>query len=94
MIDNPGLTADLLGRLEAALPLPAVVTPYLAGALCKLARETAVPGQCRVVWLSNAGDEGGIMCKLAFDGEDDAQAAFITSAIPSPATSQRIRNAG
>jgi hypothetical protein len=26
MIDNPELTADLLAKLESALPLPAIVT--------------------------------------------------------------------
>ncbi len=30
MIDNPKQVADLLSKLEAALPLPAIVTPRLA----------------------------------------------------------------
>ena len=79
MIDNPVLTADLLARLEAALPLPAFVTPYLAGALGNQMPGTSVPMQCQVVWVSNAGDEGGIMCRLSFDGGDEAKSHVVTS---------------
>ena len=43
MIDNPELTANLLAKLEAALPLPAIVTPYLAGALRKQSPEASIP---------------------------------------------------
>ena len=50
MIDNPKLTADLLAKLEAALPLPAFMTPRLASTLRKEAPDASIPKACRVVW--------------------------------------------
>jgi hypothetical protein len=79
MIDNPQLTAELLAKLEAALPLPAIVTSYLAGALRKQWPQGPVPRECRVVWLTNMGDEGGIMCKLSMEGGDETEMVFFTS---------------
>jgi hypothetical protein len=64
VIDHPRKTADLLAKLQAALPVPAVVTPRLAETLRKQSPEAAALRECQVAWVSNAGDEGGIVCKL------------------------------
>jgi hypothetical protein len=79
MIDNPELTANLLAKLEAALPLSAIVTPYLAGVLRKQSPEASIPRTGQVVWIYNAGDEGGILCKLSVEGAADSNQAFFVS---------------
>ena len=53
MIDNPKLTAELLAKMKAGLPLPALITPRLAGILRKQAPETPIPKNCEVVAVYN-----------------------------------------
>ena len=79
MIDNPYQVADLIEKIERALPLPAIVTPYLADSLRKQSPQTPVTRDCQVVWISNLGDEGGIVCKLAMQSETDGKMVFLTS---------------
>src|ERR1035438_2744492 len=66
MIDNPDQTERLLARLQAVLPLPARVTPELAATLKTENTATEIPSTCSINWVSYAGDEGGIMCRLDF----------------------------
>ena len=79
MIDNPKQVADLLSKLEAALPLPAIVTSRLAATIRQQSPGASIPKKCHVTWVSNAGDEGGIVCKLAAMGEADDKLEFFTS---------------
>ena len=80
MIDNPKQVAELLAKLEAALPLPATLTPRLAKHIREQKPGITIPKECQVTWVSNAGDEGGIVCKLSFPGEAVGQdAVFVTS---------------
>jgi hypothetical protein len=79
MIDNPTQVADLLSKLEAALPLPAIVTPRLAATLRQQSPGVSIPKECQVTWVSNAGDEGGIVCKLSVEGEANNKSEFFTS---------------
>ena len=72
MIDNPDQTERLLARLQAVLPLPARVTPELAATLKTKNTATAIPSTCSITWISYAGDEGGIMCRLDFARELEA----------------------
>jgi hypothetical protein len=81
MIDNPKQVADLLAKLEAALPLPAIVTPRLAATLRQRSPGTSIPKTCQVTWVSNAGDAGGIMCRLSPKGETDDKLALVPSVI-------------
>ena len=69
MIDNPKQVADLLEKLKAALPLQAIVTPRLAASLRQQSPSGSIQQRCEMTWVSNAGDEGGIMCKLSIEGE-------------------------
>jgi hypothetical protein len=79
MIDNPDQTERLLARLQAALPLPARVTPELAATLQTKNTATEIPTTCSITWISYAGDEGGIMCRLDFEREiETATFASIT----------------
>ena len=60
MIDNPDQTERLLAKLDAALPVPARMAPELAASL-----QAPNPAQdCTITWISYAGDEGGIVCRL------------------------------
>ena len=80
MIDNPKQVTDLLAKLQAALPLPAIVTPCLAAALRQQSPGASIPKVCQVTWVSNAGDEGGIVCKLSAEAEaDNKKLQFFTS---------------
>ena len=77
MIDDPGVMTRLLKQMEAHLPIPAQVTPELRQMMRK--QKVLIPPSRRVqiehVWY--AGDEGGIVCGLAFPGAGD-QAVVIS----------------
>ncbi len=66
MIDNPDQAERLLARLQAALPLPARVTPELAATLQAQNPASAIPPACLITWIRYLGDEGGIVCRLQF----------------------------
>ena len=77
MIDNPDATERLLARLQAALPVPARLTPELVAALREQKPATGVRPVCEVVRIDYAGDEGGIVCKLDF-GSEAGNSAFVS----------------
>jgi hypothetical protein len=78
MIDNPGQVERLLARLQAALPVPARLTPEAAATLqAQNAAAGKIPPVCSITWLSYAGDEGGIVCGLDFGHETEP--AVVTS---------------
>jgi hypothetical protein len=79
VIDNPKQVADLLSKLAATLPLPAIVTPRLTAILHQQSPGAPIPKECQVIWVSNAGDEGGIVCKLSVEGNLDNKLEFFTS---------------
>jgi hypothetical protein len=63
MIDHPDQVERLMERLSATLPIPARVTPEVQMTL-QQQRGVAMPASCSVTWISYAGDEGGIVCRL------------------------------
>jgi hypothetical protein len=68
----------LLTRLRTALPLPARVTPELAATL-QGRSDTQIPSTCSITWVTYAGDQAGIVCRLDFAQETGEQAfASIT----------------
>lgn len=77
MIDNADQVERLLAKLQAALPLPARVTPALAATLLDKAHTATINSPCSVTWISYAGDEGGIMCRLSF-GDENETAVFTS----------------
>ena len=78
MIDNPGQVERLLARLQAALPLPAQLTPEAAATLqAQNAGAVKIPPVCSITWISYAGDEGGIVCGLDFGHKTEP--AVVTS---------------
>src|SRR5262245_44106038 len=80
MIDNFEQVERLLPKLEAALPLPATLTPELAAFLRREAPDRDIPSGCEIVKISYAGYAGGIMCGfvLAGPGEDGVFYVSIT----------------
>jgi len=79
MIDNPDQAQRLLARLQAALPLTARLTPELAATLRTKNTKSDIPSTCSISWVSYAGDEGGIVCRLDFTRElETAAFASIT----------------
>ena len=79
MIDNPRQLTELLSKLEAALPLPAVITPELAATLRKRSPDVVLPRDCQVTSVLDIGDEGGIMCALAVVGGAGDRNVYLTS---------------
>lgn len=77
MIDNPEVTESLLARLQAALPVPARLTPELVAALREQKPAIGVRPVCEVGWISYAGDEGGIVRKLD-SGSEAGNSAFVS----------------
>ena len=77
MIDNPDQVERLLARLQAALPLPARVTPELATTLQAQNPASEIPSTCSITWISYAGDEGGIVCRLDLAQEIE-KTAFVS----------------
>ena len=77
MIDNPDQVERLLAKLQNALPVPVRVTSELAATLLDKAHSATVKSACSVTWISYAGDEGGIMCRLSFG--DESENAVFTS---------------
>jgi hypothetical protein len=71
--DHPDQIDRLLTRLRAALPLPARLTPELCATL-QSRSHTQIPSSCSITWVSYAGDEGGIVCRLDFAQETADQA--------------------
>jgi hypothetical protein len=88
MIDNPAQVERLLGRLEAALPLVLSISPPLAAIIQGQAPSMTIPTECQVTWVSYAGDEGGIMCRLQLnDGVGNKQFfASLTHLVTRPGT--------
>jgi hypothetical protein len=79
MIDRPDQVERLLARLNAALPIPARLTPDLRDTLRQADHPMEVPANGRVVWITYAGDEGGIVCRSDFGlATQDAVFASIT----------------
>ena len=76
MIDRPDQVDRLLERLDAALPIPARATPELQATL-RSQRGLILSADCRVTWVSYAGEEGGIVCKL--EGTSDLTEAVFAS---------------
>jgi hypothetical protein len=79
MIDNPRQVTELLAKLQAALPIPAVMTTALAASLRKRMPDPPITRDCEVVFVANLGDEGGIMCQIAAGGVVDEQRPLLTS---------------
>ena len=79
MIDNPRQLTELLSKLEAALPLPAVITPELAATLRKRSPDVVLPRDCQVTSVLDIGDEGGIVCALAVVGGAEDRNVYLTS---------------
>jgi hypothetical protein len=76
MIDNPITTMDLLDRLEAVLPIPALLTPETRAMLAENVAAGILP-QSTITGLHYAGDEGGILCQLDL-GPATEHAAFVS----------------
>jgi hypothetical protein len=78
VIDNLDQADCLLRKLEESLPLAARATPALAASIRWQSGDIEVSPSCRVTAVHYLGDEGGILCHLAFDA-DVGPRAFIVS---------------
>jgi hypothetical protein len=78
VIDNLDQTGRLLCKLEEALPRAARATPALAATIREQSGGNEVSPSCWVTRVHYLGDEGEILCHLAFDA-DVGPRAFIVS---------------
>ena len=65
-----------MDRLGAALPVAARITPELQ-ILLREQRGVTIPTTCHITWISYAGDEAGIVCRVE-TGADTAEAVFTS----------------
>ena len=79
MIDDPDQVERLLGRMRAALPLPARMTPRLLATVRDQDPGAPLAAACRVTRVDHTGDEGGIVCHLERDGGDEKGKLIVTS---------------
>ena len=77
MIDNADKTDRLFASLQAALPIPARVTPELVAAVKAQDPASEIPPACSVTWIGYGGDEAGIVCRLDF-GRETETAVFAS----------------
>jgi hypothetical protein len=77
MIDNPATAMDLLDQLQAALPVPAQLTPEVRASLANKNAGAPVPPDGAIIALHYMGDEGGIVCRLDL-GADMQNEAFVS----------------
>jgi hypothetical protein len=78
VIDNLDQTGRLLCKLVESLPLAARATPVLLASIREQSGGIEVSPSCRVTRGHYLGDEGGILCHLAFDA-DVGPRAFIVA---------------
>src|SRR5215218_4413525 len=67
-----------MAKLKAALPLPALATPPLLAQLREQAPGLELSPRCQITGIHYVGDEGGILCRLAFGTKDADQAFFVS----------------
>jgi hypothetical protein len=77
-IDNPAHADRLLTELSASLPFRAKMTPELVELLREQLGGGDVSALCQITGLHYAGDEGGIVCRLAFGHEGGERNVFVS----------------
>jgi hypothetical protein len=70
MIDDPRKTDLLMSMLKESLPIEAIVTQYLAGALMQQSPDVIIPKKCNITSVFYTGDMGGILCGLDIGGAE------------------------
>ena len=78
MLDHPEQVERLLGSLDASLPLTVILSPELSAVLRKQNPDVVVPRECAVTAVHYAGDEGGIMCRLALGPADEEKVVYTS----------------
>ena len=78
MIDDPLEVERLLARMKANLPLAAQATPAVVAALRQQTPAVEVSRKALIDMVDYAGDEGGIVCRLHFDGADNDRAFYVS----------------
>ena len=78
MIDNQDQAQRLLRRLNEVLPLSALATPPLIAELRGRFSGAKITWDCKVTKVMYAGDEGGVMCQLTFDEEENEEVVLVS----------------
>jgi hypothetical protein len=77
MIDDPATVIDLMGKMEAQLPIPATPTSELVRTLRSKALKIALDRALFIKRVFYLGDEGGIMCDVT--PTRDAKEVYVVS---------------
>ena len=78
MIDNQDQVERLLRRLTDVLPLAALATPALVADLRERSPAAKITWHCQVTDIFYAGDEGGVICHVIFDQEENEQVFLVS----------------
>lgn len=79
MIDNLKKTVELLKKIDAAVPIPARLSPELRKRVKTMFPDIPVPEEANVTWIKYMGDEGGILCLLESPAHDAIERPLYTS---------------
>jgi hypothetical protein len=78
MIDNPNQTHRLMERLNASLPIAALMSPECLAMFRNDTGEGALLPLCRVTQIHYVGDEGGIVCGLDVDPDVGERVLYVS----------------
>lgn len=78
MIDDPDLTARLIGKLREALPLVAGATSQLAAVIREEAPDAKKAAGYPVTRIDYAGDDGGVVCRLEVGEGSDLKIFYVS----------------
>ena len=84
MIDHRDQVDRLLDKLKKSLPLPTRLPPDLMASLRRQNPDPKITADCEVAEVFYSGDEGGILCHVRFDKEEEKKEVFLVSITESP----------
>lgn len=79
MIDNLQQVDRVMDRLKRALPVPAVAGQEFLASLQSTHPTTSFATKCVIEDVFYAGDEGGILCNVVFDGGGAEGEVYLVS---------------
>src|SRR5271155_1053486 len=83
----------LLDKLKKSLPLPTRLPPDLMASLRRQNPDAKITADCEVAEVFYSGDEGGILCHVRFDKEEEKRRCFSYRS-PRVLTEDRSENGG
>jgi hypothetical protein len=78
VIDNQNQVERLLRKLTEVMPLSAFASPALMATLRGRSSTAKIALDCKITKVIYAGDEGGVMCQVIFDEEENKEVFLVS----------------